>query len=138
MARRRGNRNRLTPRDEAADQEQVRALLARLAEVLRDIDHPRAAEVAALRESFATDPAAAWRALDGNAWWAGAGSLAAEALLPVERLPARLTPAERAAAPQALRALLIELAELLRARGPTNPGLSSWLLAFRNWEASGV
>jgi hypothetical protein len=52
--------------------------------------------------------------------------------------PARLPSSERALAMQEFRALLIDLAELLRERGPTNPGLSSWLLAFRNWEASGV
>jgi hypothetical protein len=102
--------------------------------LLRRLAHPRAGEVEGLRALFDTDPATAWRRLDGNAWWAGAGSLAAESLVE----PAALPPAERPAAMRELRALLIDLAELLRARGPTNPGLSSWLLAFRNWEASGV
>jgi len=133
MARRRTARTP-PPRDEAADQRQARGLLARLAALLRRIHHPRAAEVDALLATFGTDPATAWQRLDGNAWWAGAGSLAAESLVEPEALPA----AERAAAMQEFRALLIDLAELLRARGPTNPGLSSWLLAFRNWNASGV
>ncbi|NBC11877.1 MAG: hypothetical protein GVY09_00750 [Gammaproteobacteria bacterium] len=133
MARRRTARTP-APRDEAADRRQARGLLARLAALLRRIHHPRAAEVDALLATFDTDPATAWQRLDGNAWWAGAGSLAAESLVEPEALPA----AERAAAMHEFRALLIDLAELLRARGPTNPGLSSWLLAFRNWNASGV
>ena len=121
-------------RDETAEVEYAGDLLRRLAELLARIGHPRAAEVDALRDAFATDPAAGWRQLDANAWWAGAGSLAAESMVEPQALP----PAERAAATQEFRALLIDLAELLRARGPTNPGLSSWLLAFCNWEASRV
>jgi hypothetical protein len=134
MARRRTARTAPPPRDEAADQRQARELLARLGELLRRIDHPRADEVDALLATFDTDPALAWQRLDGNAWWAGAGSLAAASLVEPETLPA----VERGAAMQVFRSLLIDLAELLRARGPTNPGLSSWLLAFRNWDASGV
>jgi hypothetical protein len=137
MARRRGSGVR-EPRDEAQDAALARDLLARLADLLARMEHPRADEVAALMSRFDNDAPAAWRALDANAWWAGAGSLAAEALLPPERLPASLSIAERTTALQDLRALLIEVAELLRARGPANPGLGSWLLAFRNWEASGV
>lgn len=134
MPRRRRVQANRPERDENADRDRVVDLLARLAELLRRGAHPRADEVDALRLSFATDPAAAWKRLDGNSWWAGAGSLAAEGLVEPEALPV----AERAMAMRELRTLLIEIAELLRQRGPTNPGLSSWLLAFRNWEASGV
>jgi hypothetical protein len=134
MARQRRTPRTPEARDEAADRQQARALLARLAALLRRIGHPRAAEVDALRADFDAHPTDAWRQLGGNAWWAGAGSLAADAVA----APAAVSPAEGAAALAEFRALLIDLAELLRARGPTNPGLSSWLLAFRNWEASGV
>jgi hypothetical protein len=131
LARRRASP---APRDEQADRRQAQDLLAQLALLLRRLAHPRAEEVEGLLALFDTDPAMAWQRLDGNAWWAGAGSLAAESLVEPAALPA----AERAAAVQQFRALLIDLAELLRTRGPTNPGLSSWLLAFRNWEGSGV
>ena len=134
MANRRRTARTKPERNQAADRQHARDLLARLAELLRRIEHPRAEEVDALRAGFDADPAAAWRQLDGNAWWAGAGSLAAEAMVE----PATLPEAERAETLRAFRALLIDIAELLRARGPTNPGLESWLLAFRNWEASGV
>jgi hypothetical protein len=131
LARRRPD---CAPRDEQADRRQARDLLARLALLLRRLEHPRAEEVEGLLALFDTDPATAWQRLDGNAWWAGAGSLAAESLVEPEALPL----AERPAALREFRALLIDLAEVLRARGPANPGLSSWLLAFCNWEGSGV
>lgn len=134
MARGRSKRTSPPARDEAADAAEARALLTRLAELLRRIGHPRAGEVDTLLATLDTDPPAAWRLLDANAWWAGAGSLAADSLVEPTALPS----AERAEAQREFRALLIDLAELLRARGPTNPGLPSWLLAFRNWEASGV
>jgi hypothetical protein len=134
MKRRRRTGQTGPARDEVADQQQARDLLMRLAGLLHRIGHPRGTEVAELLATFDADPAAAWRGLDANTWWAGAGSLAAESLVEPRQLPA----ADRAAATREFRALLTDLAELLRARGPTNPGLSSWLLAFRNWEASGV
>jgi hypothetical protein len=134
MARRHDRARTSGERDEAADQQQARDLMMRLAALLRRVDHPRTKEADGLLSAFDEDPAAAWRQLDGNAWWAGAGSLAAESLVEPQSLPE----AERATAMQEFRAILIDLAELLRARGPTNPGLSSWLLAFRNWDASGV
>ena len=37
-----------------------------------------------------------------------------------------------------MRELLIDVGEALMARGGENPGVSSWVLAFRNWNASGV
>jgi hypothetical protein len=128
------SQTRPADRDGAVDRRYAQDLLTRLAALLHDIDHPRAGEVAELLATFDTDPTSAWRQLDGNAWWAGAGSLAAESLLE----PAALPDAERPVAMREFRSLLIDLAELLRARGPTNPGLSSWLLAFRNWDASGI
>ena len=36
------------------------------------------------------------------------------------------------------RALMIEIGEVIRARGAANPGIASWLLAFNNWNAAGV
>jgi hypothetical protein len=37
-----------------------------------------------------------------------------------------------------MRELFIAIGESLMARGGENPGVSSWVLAFRNWNASGV
>ena len=130
----RRDKSRAADRDDGADLMRIRALLCRLEAALDGIGNPRAASIGALNTRFATDPAAAWREIDGNAWWAGAGSLAADCMADNPGL----TETQWQAEVRALRALLIEIAELLRARGQTNPGLSSWLLAFHNWNDSGV
>jgi hypothetical protein len=121
-------------RDPAADERRVIAALARLAELLGRIGHPRADEVAALHGRFRDDPAAAWKAVNSNAWWAGAGSLAADTMADNPGLDPHLWQAEV----RTFRELMIDIAEVLRARGEPNPGLDSWLLAFRNWNDSAV
>lgn len=108
--------------------------LARLADLLARISHPRAGEVAELQKRLAGDTADVWRTLNGNAWWGGAGSLAAETLIDNPGLD----PVHWRTEIGEFRELLIEIAELLRAHGDPNPGLDSWLLAFRNWNASAV
>ena len=74
------------------------------------------------------------RRLDANDWWAGAGSLAAETMGDNPGLPETLWQSEV----REFRELMIEIGEVLRARGAANPGIASWLLAFNNWNASGV
>ena len=75
-----------------------------------------------------------WRAIDSNAWWAGVGSLAAETLGDNPGLPQ----AQWADAVRELRERLIEIGEVLLLRHPHNPGIPSWVLAFRNWNDSQV
>lgn len=108
--------------------------LTRLAELLERIDHPRAAEVQALLRLLHESPALAWRRLDNNAWWAGAGSLAAETMADNPGL----TQTEWAMEVREFRSLMIEVGEYLLARGAANPGIGSWLLAFNNWNTSEV
>jgi len=108
--------------------------LARLDELLQTIGHSRAAEVAAASALAELDLQAFWRAIDTNAWWAGAGSLAAETLAENPGLSA----ADWELAVREFRELLAEIGEALMDRGAANPGISSWVLAFRNWNASGV
>lgn len=112
----------------------ISSALSRLAELLERIDHPRAAEVHALSALLAAAPDQALRRLDANDWWAGAGSLAAETMGDYPGLPEAMRQAEV----REFRELLIEIGEALRARGAANPGIASWLLAFTNWNASGV
>ena len=113
---------------------QLSSALSRLAELLKRIDHPRAAEVHALCALLGTAPDQALQRLDANDWWAGAGSLAAETMADNPDLPEVLWQAEV----REFRELMIEIGEVLRARGAANPGIASWLLAFNNWNASGV
>ncbi|NEX16618.1 MAG: hypothetical protein C1943_08320 [Halochromatium sp.] len=98
------------------------------------MDHPRAAEVDHLLTLLRQSPALALRQLDSNAWWAGAGSLAAETMADNPGLPE----SEWALEVRAFRTLLIEIGEALQAKGAANPGIGSWLLAFNNWNASEV
>jgi hypothetical protein len=108
--------------------------LTRLAELLERIGHPRASEVveqvALLRES----PERVRRRIDANDWWAGAGSLAAETMSDNPGLPEEIWHREV----REFRELMIEIGEILVAQGGANPGISSWLLAFNNWNASEV
>jgi hypothetical protein len=128
---RRGRGGAAPPSTDAADVVRVADSLVQLEALLQRIGNPRATEVAALRERFASDPAQAWREIDSNTWWAGAGSLAADTMADNPGLPAHAWEDEV----RGFRALLIDIAEVLRSRGLANPGLSSWLLAFRNWNA---
>jgi hypothetical protein len=112
----------------------LRAPLLRLRDLLARLDSPRAAEVEDLVRSLDADEAALWRGLNANVWWGGAGSLAAETLGDNPGLPPEVWQAQV----HELRELLIDIGEVLMARGDENPGISSWVLAFRNWNASGV
>lgn len=108
--------------------------LGHLAELLARIGHPRAAEVADLVTLFAKSPERVRHRLDANDWWAGAGSLAAETMADNPGLSEVLWRREV----REFRELMIEIGENLHAGGAANPGLSSWLLAFNNWNASEV
>ena len=113
---------------------QLASALSRLADLLERIDHPRAPEVYALSALLHAAPDQTLRRLDANDWWAGAGSLAAETMGDNPGL----SDASWQAAVHEFRELMIEIGEMLRAKGAANPGIASWLLAFSNWNASGV
>jgi len=108
--------------------------LSQLADLLERIGHPRAAEVRVLRMQLQASPEQALQRLDSNDWWAGAGSLAADTMADHPGVSEPLWQPEV----REFRALLIEIGETLQARGTANPGISSWLLAFHNWNASEV
>lgn len=108
--------------------------LTRLAELLQRINHPRAVEVCTLLGLLDDSPALAWRQLDDNAWWAGAGSLAAETMGDNPGFPET----EWTMEVREFRELMIEIGQCLLANGAANPGIGSWLLAFNNWNASDV
>jgi hypothetical protein len=117
-----------------ADDATLLADVRRLRDLLLALGHPRAAEVERAIGHYERDSAAFVRALNSNRWWAGAGSLAAETMVDNPGLPEDLWLREV----RALRELLIAIGSDLMARGGENPGISSWVLAFRNWNDSGV
>lgn len=116
------------------DDTRLMRALEQLAELLERLDHVRAAEVRELAAMMDADSDEAMRRLDGNHWWAGAGSLAAETMAENPGLSEPLWTQEV----REFRRLMIEIGEALRARGRANPGISSWLLAFNQWNASEV
>jgi len=99
--------------------------LSRLAQLLKRIDHPRAAEVQALSALLAAAPDQTLRRLDANDWWAGTGSLAAATMGDNPGLPEMIWQTEV----REFRELMIEIGEILRARGAANPSIASWLRA---------
>jgi hypothetical protein len=113
---------------------ELRRALDALRGAMESIGHPRAAEVSAALALAERDPEAFWQTIDGNDWWAGAGSLAAETLGDNPGVPE----ADWRGIVRELRECLIEIGEALLARHPHNPGISSWVLAFRNWNDSQV
>ena len=116
------------------DDDTLLADVGRLRDRLQAIGHPRADEVSRAIELHARDPNAFVRALNNNRWWVGPGCLAAETMADNPGLPDDIWLQEV----RALREMLILIGETLMARGDENPGISSWVLAFRNWNASGV
>jgi hypothetical protein len=80
------------------------------------------------------DDQACYRELNSKRMWGGAGSIANEALADNPGKEAWLWQADITA----FRELMIELGQHLKARGNANPDISSWLLAFSNWNQSNV
>jgi hypothetical protein len=89
------------------------------------------ARVVALCEQ---DEQAFYRELNSKRMWGGAGSIANEALADNPGMEGWLWQADITA----FRELMIELGHHLKARGNANPDISSWLLAFSNWNQSNV
>jgi Ser/Thr protein kinase RdoA (MazF antagonist) len=136
-----GRRRHSTPKiaqgtrlDEGEQLARAGLTLAQLAELLEGLGHPRALEVKQLADRFADDPNNVLQRINGNDWWAGAGSMAAETMAENPGI----APCAWQSEVRRFRELLIALAEVLQARLEPNPGLSSWLLAFHNWNDSNV
>lgn len=108
--------------------------IRRLRDLLQAFGHPRADEVSHVIDLYERDHAAFLRTVNSNRWWSGAGSLAAESMNSNPGLPEDIWVQEV----RDLRELLIDIGEALIEIGNENPGVSSWVLAFHNWNASGV
>ena len=79
------------------------------------------------------DELALYRELNSKHMWGGAGSVANEALADNPGSEEWIWNAEI----QQFRELMIELGQHLMRRGNAYPDISSWLLAFNNWNQSG-
>jgi hypothetical protein len=108
--------------------------LERLRDLLIRIGNPRAEEVGALVALYRAGDERFWRQINHDSIWAGAGSLAAETLGDNPGL------AEHAWAMEVreFRELLVAIGAELLDRDRPNPGIESWIMAFDQWNASGV
>lgn len=110
------------------------ANVRRLRDLLQALGHPRWADVNRVLDLYTRDRDTFFRAVNSNRWWSGAGSLAAETMADNPGVPEDIWLQEI----RNLREVFIDIGEELMERGDENPGISSWVLAFRNWNASGV
>jgi hypothetical protein len=81
-----------------------------------------------------SDSGECYRQLGSKRVWGGAGSIASRAMVDNPGRDERLWRAEI----REFRELMIELGDELKARGYEHPDMSSWLLAFNNWNQSDV
>jgi hypothetical protein len=112
----------------------ISELLERLHGLLVRIRHPRADEIASLGRLYQSDKTRFWQEINANSLWAGAGSLAADTMMDNPGL----SDAEWDSTVREFREMLAGIGEEILTRDDANPGISSWVLAFRNWNASEV
>jgi hypothetical protein len=109
-------------------------ILQRLHRILQNHPGNSAEWLAAVLARCADDDAALYRELNSKRMWGGAGSIANEALADNPGMEDWLWQCEI----REFRELMIELGNHLKARGQAYPDIASWLLAFSNWNQSGL
>jgi hypothetical protein len=107
-------------------------VLPRLAEILDTHSGDSAAWIREVQAQRTSDEAAFYAALNSRRMWGGAGSIANEALADNPGI----RPAQWDVDIREFRALMIELAEHLRARESHYPDIDFWLSAFTGWQAN--
>jgi hypothetical protein len=112
----------------------VQATLQRLHKILENHPGDSAAWIGSVIDLGGRDEARFYRELNSNRMWGGAGSIANQALADNPGLDEQAWQAEI----REFRELMIELGSHLQARGTEYPDISSWLLAFNNWNQSGL
>lgn len=104
------------------------ATLTRLAELLDSHAGDSATWLRSVRD---LDAAPRYAILNSKRMWGGAGSIANEALADNPGIK----PAQWDMDIREFRALMIDLAEHLKARGPHYPDIDFWLNAFSGWQS---
>ena len=112
----------------------VETTLHRIRDLLKNHPGDSAAWVESVIELGGSDEAGFYRLLNSKRMWGGAGSIANEALADNPGMDEWIWRAEI----RELRERMIELGYQLQARGNEYPDISSWLLAFSNWNQSEV
>jgi hypothetical protein len=112
----------------------VLACLRNIHDVLQSHPGDSAAWIASVIDLHAEDEARFYQALNSKRMWGGAGSVANQALADNPGIDEQLWLQEV----RGFRELMIELGTHLQAHGEAYPDISSWLLAFHNWNQSGI
>ena len=110
----------------------IQGTLHRIRELLENHPGDSAAWVGSVIELGGSDEAGFYRRLNSKRMWGGAGSIASEALADNPGMDEWVWRSEI----REFRELMIELGRQLQARGHAYPDISSWLLAFSNWNQS--
>ena len=104
--------------------------LQRLVELLHAIDVDSATWLGEQVARHTGDAEGLRRALNAPRMWGGAGSVASQALKPDTSASTEQV--------REFRQLMIDCGEELLAGEQPNPDVSSWVLAFSNWNQSGI
>jgi hypothetical protein len=112
----------------------IQTTLQRIREILENHPGESAAWIQSVIELCGTDETGFYRALNSKRMWGGAGSIASQALADNPGIQETIWRGEI----REFRELMIELGSHLQERGNEYPDISSWLLAFSNWNQSGL
>ena len=112
----------------------INTTLYRIRDLLKNHPGDSAAWIGSVIELGGSDETGFYRLLNSKRMWGGAGSIASETLADNPGMDEWIWQAEI----RELRELMIELGRHLQARGNEYPDISNWLLAFNNWNQSGV
>jgi len=111
----------------------IKKILQQLHDILKNHRSIETVWLETLIELCDGDESVLYRELNSKHMWGGAGSVANEALADNPGIEEWIWNAEI----QQFRELMIELGQHLMDRGHAYPDISSWLLAFSNWNQSG-
>ena len=113
---------------------EIHTALQRIHQILLNHKSTEADWIASVIKLCASNEVELYRKLNSKHMWGGAGSIANEALADNSGIEEWIWKVEI----QEYREIMIQLGEHLMAQENFYPDISSWLLAFNNWNQSGV
>ncbi|TNF35306.1 MAG: hypothetical protein EP315_06095 [Gammaproteobacteria bacterium] len=112
----------------------IETCLQRIQAILQNHPGDSAEVIAGIMVLYGNDKEAAYRELNSKRMWGGAGSIANQALSDNPGMDDWSWQMEI----REFRERMIELGQHLQSRGQAYPDISSWLLAFSNWNQSEI
>jgi hypothetical protein len=124
----------LKEKQERVSTSDIQTTLNRIHEILQHHPGDSADWLVAVIRRYEEDEPGFYQALNSKRMWGGAGSIANQALADNPGMDETVWQHEI----RQFRELMIELGTQLQARGNEYPDMSSWLLAFSNWNQTGI